>query len=71
MPPSMSSKNVAVQRAVYDALNRERRRGESFTALFARLLGQRGTLDEVRGTWGARGSAESVRRLARMRREPE
>lgn len=65
----MSSKNVAVQKSVYDALDRERRRGESFTDLFARLLSQRGALDEVRGAWGKRGGAESLRRLASLRKE--
>ncbi len=64
----MSSKNVAIQRAVYDALAREKRRGESFTELFSRLLAQRGTLDEVRGSWGTRGGSEDLRRLARLRR---
>ncbi|MGA8542216.1 MAG: antitoxin VapB family protein [Thermoplasmata archaeon] len=63
----MSSKNVAIQRAVYDALAREKRRGESFTDLFGRLLDQRGTIEEVRGAWGVRGTAEDLRRLARLR----
>ena len=66
----MSSKNVAVQRTVYDALAREKRRGESFTGLFVRLLSQRGTLEEMRGAWGSQGGAEDLRRLARLRRSP-
>jgi predicted CopG family antitoxin len=65
---NMSSKNVAIQKSVYDALARERRRGESFTDLFVRLLSQRGAVDEIRGAWGARGSSEDLRRLARFRR---
>jgi predicted CopG family antitoxin len=64
---SMSSKNVAIQREVYDALSREKRRGESFTDLFRRLLNQRGTLEELRGAWGPRGVAEDLRALARFR----
>ena len=64
---SMSSKNVAIQRVVYDALGREKRRGESFTELFVRLLSQRGTADEVRGAWGTPGAAEDLRRLSRLR----
>lgn len=64
----MSSKNVAIQRAVYDALGREKRRGESFTDLFVRLLNQRGTTEEIRGAWGTPGAAEDLRHLARLRR---
>ncbi len=68
MHMNMSSKNVAIQKTVYDALNREKRREESFTDLFVRLLGQRGTPEEVRGAWGAQGAGEDLRRLARLRR---
>jgi predicted CopG family antitoxin len=64
---NMSSKNVAIQKAVYDALAREKRQGESFTDLFGRLLGQRGTLDEIRGAWGGPAATEDLRRLARLR----
>jgi predicted CopG family antitoxin len=63
----MSSKNVAIQRTVYDALSREKRSGESFTELLARLLAQRGTIDELRGAWGSRGLTEENRRLAQLR----
>lgn len=48
----MSSRNIAVQTAIYDALAREKRLGESFTALFRRLLDQRGGLEELAGSWG-------------------
>jgi predicted CopG family antitoxin len=55
----MSSRNVAVQKAVYDLLVREKRAGESFTALFRRLLDQRGGIEEVAGSWGhAAGKGE-------------
>jgi predicted CopG family antitoxin len=64
----MPSRNVAVQRDVYEALKKEKRAGESFTGLFVRLLNQRGTLEEIRGSWGEGGYAENVRRLARIRR---
>ncbi|MGA8302530.1 MAG: antitoxin VapB family protein [Thermoplasmata archaeon] len=64
----MSSKNVAIQRAVYDALAREKRRGESFTDLFGRMLDQRGTAEEIRGAWGRDGMTEDLRRLNRLRR---
>jgi predicted CopG family antitoxin len=48
----MASRNVAVQQAVYDALLREKRPGESFTSLFRRLLDQREGLEELVGSWG-------------------
>ncbi|MGP8077332.1 MAG: antitoxin VapB family protein [Thermoplasmata archaeon] len=48
----MASRNIAVQKAVYDLLLREKRAGESFTALFRRLLDQRGGIEEVAGSWG-------------------
>jgi len=67
MHMSMSSKNVAIQRAVYDALAREKRTGESFTELLSRLLAQRGAADEVRGAWGSRGLTEEIRRLGQLR----
>jgi len=63
----MSSKNVAIQRTVYEALAREKRSGESFTELLARLLAQRGAADELRGAWGSRGLAEETRRLSHLR----
>jgi len=47
----MSSRNIAVQEAVYDALVREKRPGESFTVLFRRLLNQREGLEELWGAW--------------------
>jgi predicted CopG family antitoxin len=63
----MSSRNVAVQRAVYEALKKEKRAGESFTGLFDRLLHQRGTIDEIRGSWGAPGLPEDLRHLSQLR----
>jgi predicted CopG family antitoxin len=64
----MPSRNVAVQRSVYDALKKEKRGGESFTALFVRLLNQRGSLEEVRGAWGKSGLSEDLRRWRQFRR---
>jgi len=51
----MTSKNIAVQRAVYDALMKEKRASESFTAVIRRLLDQRGGLEEMFGQWKAAG----------------
>jgi predicted CopG family antitoxin len=62
----MSSRNIAVQKAVYDLLLREKRAGESFTNLFRRLLDQRGGLEEIAGSWGrasARRDRASLRAL--------
>lgn len=47
----MSSRNIAVRKDVYEALEREKRPGESFTKALLRLLNQRGPLDDVVGTW--------------------
>jgi predicted CopG family antitoxin len=54
----MPSRNIAVQKTVYDLLSREKRAGESFTALFRRLLDQRGGIDEIAGSWGRPGRGE-------------
>lgn len=62
----MSSRNIAVQKAVYDLLLREKRAGESFTALLRRLLDQRGGIEEVAGSWGRAGREERGR-LKQMR----
>jgi predicted CopG family antitoxin len=63
----MPSRNVAVQKDVYDSLKKEKRTGESFTSLFVRLLNQRGTLDEVRGAWGDSGMNDDLRRVRALR----
>jgi predicted CopG family antitoxin len=62
----MSSRNIAVQVTVYDALLKEKRPGESFTSLFRRLLDQRGGLEELVGSWsrsGARSNRAALRAL--------
>jgi predicted CopG family antitoxin len=63
----MPSRNVAIRKDVYDALDRERRPGESFTRLFIRLLHQRGPLEELLGSWGERGPSKESSHLARLR----
>lgn len=63
----MSSRNVAIQKTVYEALAREKRPGESFTALFRRLLDQREGLEELAGTWGRSSAAGSRARLRALR----
>jgi predicted CopG family antitoxin len=47
----MPSHNIAVRKDVYQALEREKRPGESFTKLFIRLLHQKGPLEELSGSW--------------------
>ncbi len=61
-----------MQKAVYDALNREKRTGESFTSLLRRLLLQREGLDELLGAWGARRTSSDrvALRALRARRTP-
>jgi predicted CopG family antitoxin len=61
----MPSRNIAVQKAVYDALIQEKRAGESFTSVLRRLLDQRGGLEELSGAWGAgdRRSRDWLRKL--------
>ena len=63
----MPSRNIAVQKAVYDALEREKRTGESFTSVLRRLLEQRRSLDDVWGGWGPRGHRSDRTRLQRLR----
>jgi|GEM_PF-3248552 len=52
----MSSRNIAVQKVIYDALTREKRAGESFTSLLRRLLDHREGLEELNGAWGPHGA---------------
>ena len=63
----MSSRNIAVQKAVYDALNREKRGGESFTSVLRRLLEQREGLGELAGAWGRSGDRKSRASLRSLR----
>jgi Putative antitoxin len=63
----MSSRNVAVRKDVYDALQREKRPDESFTQLFLRLLNQRGPLDELRGSWPKSPTAPESRAWSLLR----
>ncbi len=51
----MPSRNIAVQQGVYDALEREKRAGESFTSVLRRLLAQRRGLEELAGAWKGTG----------------
>jgi len=64
----MSSRNIAVQRVVYDALVREKRPGESFTLLFRRLLDQREGLEELWGAWSPEKRRQSGRPKDRVGR---
>jgi predicted CopG family antitoxin len=66
----MSSRNIAVQKGVYDALTSEKRAGESFTNLLRRLLNQRQGLEENVGGWGSVGSSADRAGLRALRRLP-
>jgi predicted CopG family antitoxin len=63
----MSSRNIAVQKGVYDALVREKRAGESFTVVLRRMLDQRRSIEELGGAWGSAGAKADKTRLNRLR----
>jgi predicted CopG family antitoxin len=66
----MSSRNVAIRKDVYDALQREKRPNESFTQLFLRLLGQRAPLEQALGAWGSFDHRRAHHLLKRARDPP-
>ena len=59
----MPSQNIAVQRAIYDSLKKEKRPDESFTRLLDRLLHERGTLSDIAGAWGEKELSADRRAL--------
>ena len=63
----MPSRNIAVQRAVYEALDREKRAGESFTSVLRRLLEQRRGIEDVWGAWGPHGGRADRARFRQLR----
>jgi predicted CopG family antitoxin len=63
----MPSRNIAIQKAVYEALEREKRAGESFTSVLRRLLEHQRGLDELVGAWASRPSRTDRTRLRRLR----
>ncbi|MGA7922631.1 MAG: antitoxin VapB family protein, partial [Thermoplasmata archaeon] len=62
--------NIAVRKDVYEALEREKRPGESFTRVLARLISQRGPLEELFGAWGREPSRAPVHRRSRTKGGP-
>ncbi len=48
----MSSRNIAVQKEIYEALDKEKRGPESFTSVIRRLLEQKEGVEELFGAWG-------------------
>jgi predicted CopG family antitoxin len=63
----MPSRNVAVQNAVYQALQREKRGQESFTSVIRRLLEHPRGLDDLVGSWGNRTRRADRDRLRALR----
>jgi predicted CopG family antitoxin len=63
----MPSRNIAVQKTVYEALEREKRTGESFTSVLRRLLAQRRALEDIAAAWGSRTHKADRVRLRRLR----
>lgn len=47
----MGSKNISITDEAYNALSRERRKGESFTEAIIRLTLRTGKLSDCFGTW--------------------
>ncbi len=47
----MTSKNISITEEAYEALEREKRRGESFTEAILRLTRRRGKLSDCFGSW--------------------
>jgi predicted CopG family antitoxin len=54
----MPSKTIMVRKAVYEALQKEKRSGESFSRLMERLLARRKGLKACYGIWEGRERAE-------------
>jgi predicted CopG family antitoxin len=48
---NMGSKNISITDEAYEALTRERRKGESFTEAILRLTRKSGRLMDCFGTW--------------------
>ncbi len=47
----MTSKNISITEEAYKALQREKRKDESFTEAILRLTRKRGKLSDIFGTW--------------------
>jgi predicted CopG family antitoxin len=47
----MTSKNISITKEAYEALQREKRRDESFTQAILRLTRKNGKLSDCFGTW--------------------
>lgn len=47
----LTSKNISITEEAYDALEREKRKDESFTEAILRLTRKRGKLSDCFGTW--------------------
>jgi len=64
----MSSRNIAIQREIYEALDKEKRAGESFTSVIRRLLDQKEGLEELVGAWRRASAPHPGRTHPRGRR---
>jgi predicted CopG family antitoxin len=47
----LASKNISITEEAYEALQREKREGESFTDAILRLTRKRGRLSDAFGSW--------------------
>jgi predicted CopG family antitoxin len=47
----MATKNISITEEAYEALQRQKRKNESFTQIILRLTHSRGNLSDLYGTW--------------------
>ncbi len=66
----MSSRNIAVQKSVYEALARQKRGPESFTSVLRRLLEHQAGLLDLIGAWGKSGERSDQAALRALRARP-
>ncbi len=56
---SMTSKNISITEEAYEALRREKKKGESFTEAILRMTRRRGKLSDCFGSWKMTGEEQT------------
>ncbi len=54
----MTSRAIMIRKAVYDALSKQKRRGESFSMLLERMMLRPSALRSLVGAWKVRGKVD-------------
>ena len=54
----MTSRAIMIRKVVYDALSKQKRRGESFSMLLERMMLRPSALRSLVGAWKVRGKVE-------------